>query len=97
MTFLKLIVSVLLLGWVLLKTDLGSVGQAFLQCHFGFLFLAFGLHFVGLLISVIRWKILYSALGGKISFLRLLNSYLVGFFFNTFLPSTVGGGMSAVL
>jgi len=94
---LKLVVSALLLTWVLSKTDLTSVGHAFSQCHFGFLLLAFGLHFVGLLISVVRWKILYQAIGGEISFLRLLNSYLVGFFFNTFLPSTVGGDISRSL
>jgi len=94
---LKFVVSALLLYWVLSKTDLASVGQAFKQCHLGFLALAFSLHFVGLFITVVRWRVLFQALGPKISFNRLLKSYLVGSFFNTFLPSTVGGDISRSL
>jgi len=94
---LKLVVSSLLLFWVLSKTDLSSIGDSFKQCHYGFLLIAFSLHFVGLFITVIRWQVLYQAIGPKIAFNRLLKSYLVGAFFNTFLPSTVGGDVSRSL
>jgi len=94
---IKLIVSAGLLWWVLSKTDLANIGEAFRECHVGFLLLAFSLHFVGLAITVVRWQILYQAVGPKIAFSRLLKSYLVGSFFNTFLPSTVGGDVSRSL
>lgn len=94
---LKLIVSVGLLGWVLSQTDLRSVAEAFTQCHLGLLLAAFALHFVGFLISVVRWHVLLQALSIEAPFSHLFKSYLVGFFFNTFLPSTVGGDIVRTL
>lgn len=94
---LKLLVSLLLLGWVLSKTDLAQVKEAFSQANLFYLVLAFSLHFIGIALTVIRWRVLLDALGDKISYWRLTQSFMVGQFFNTFLPSTVGGDISRSL
>lgn len=90
----KFLVTAGLLWWVLSKTDLSSVGAAFSQCRPGWLILAFLLHFVGLFITVVRWEILFHPFGSKIPLRRLTQSFMVGQFFNSFLPSTVGGDIS---
>jgi glycosyltransferase 2 family protein len=52
---------------------------------------AFSLHFVGLYLSALRWQILLAVQGIECRILPLINSYLVGGFFNLFLPTQVGG------
>lgn len=46
---------------------------------------------VGLVLSALRWKILLGAAGVSISLWRALRLYLGAFFFNLFLPTSVGG------
>jgi uncharacterized membrane protein YbhN (UPF0104 family) len=45
----------------------------------------------GLALSALRWKVLLGAAGVRMPFLRSLRLYFVGYFFNFFLPTTVGG------
>jgi uncharacterized protein (TIRG00374 family) len=42
-------------------------------------------------VSSLKWKILLNSLNHKFSFFRLFNFYLIGKFFNNFLPSNIGG------
>ena len=58
------------------------------------LFFSFCLHFVGLFLSACRWRLLLNAQGIDASLRALSSSYMVGFFFNTFLPTTVGGDIT---
>src|SRR3989304_4390275 len=46
---------------------------------------------IGLLISAYRWKLLLRAQSVEAPTLDLLQSYLIGGFFNNFLPTRVGG------
>jgi len=49
------------------------------------------LHLIGFLLSAYRWQLLLEAQNARVSIGFLIKSYLVGIFFNNFLPSTVGG------
>ena len=62
--------------------------------NFIWLALAFSLHSVGLFLSACRWRLLLKAQEMNGSVRALASSYMVGFFFNTFLPTTVGGDIS---
>jgi hypothetical protein len=53
--------------------------------------MAFSLHLVGFTVSAYRWRLLLRAQGSDASIPFLIKSYIVGMFFNNFLPSTVGG------
>jgi len=57
---------------------------------------SFLLHAVGLLISSVRWQILIKAQGDQARLSFLAKSYLVGIFFNNFLPSRIRGDVSRI-
>lgn len=55
------------------------------------LFLSFSIAPLSVLVSVVKWKILLDSQQVNVSLSRLYMYYLIGHFFNNFLPSTVGG------
>lgn len=55
------------------------------------IFLAGALHIIGLLISAYRWQLLLRAQMVNAPIKDLIQSYLIGGFFNNFLPTRVGG------
>ncbi len=73
------------------KVDFREVIRVFADVHWGWLLAGASLHVTGLLFSSIRWKILLSAQNIHQSIFRLISYYLVGHFFNMFLPTKVGG------
>ncbi len=92
--FFKLVVSSFLLAYILSKVDVALVWFSIKQASLHWLILAFSLHFVGLFLSACRWRLLLNAQGIDASLRALSSSYMVGFFFNTFLPTTVGGDIT---
>ncbi len=91
MLILKCIISFLLLSFLLYKTDLTLIGSALKSANPFWVIAAFLLHIIGFLLSAYRWQILLEAQGAKVPLEFLIKSYLVGIFFNNFLPSTIGG------
>ncbi|MHB1319438.1 MAG: lysylphosphatidylglycerol synthase transmembrane domain-containing protein, partial [Anaerolineae bacterium] len=63
----------------------------------GLLLSAWALFLTGVVIRVLRWRALLHGLGLRPPFLLLLKLYLVGGFFNSFLPSGFGGDVVRVL
>ena len=91
---LKLVVSVSLLIYVLAKVDITLIWSSIRKASLVWLAFALSLHFVGLFLSACRWRLLLNAQGIDASLRALSSSYMVGFFFNTFLPTTVGGDIT---
>jgi len=87
----KISFSFVLLYYLLSRTDLAMIWSSLKSTNLFWVIGAFSLHFTGLLFSVLRWQLLLSAQEIKVPFLSLLNSYVVGTFFNNLLPTTVGG------
>lgn len=52
---------------------------------------------IGLVLSALRWKVLLGAVGVALPFRRSLSLYFVGYFFNFFLPTTVGGDVARAM
>ena len=89
---LKLIVSLSLLGFILFwKTSPKAIFRVLSEVDLFWIILSFSLHSLGLLISAVRWQILIRAQGDTASLIFLAKSYLVGAFFNNFLPTRIGG------
>jgi len=88
---LKSLVSCLVLGYLLSTTNLKALGLAFKTASPGWLAVAFSLHVIGFLLSAYRWQMLLDVRHAHYSIGYLVRSYLIGIFFNSFLPSTVGG------
>ncbi len=55
------------------------------------LIFSLSLHFVGVLLGSSRWKILLESYGIDVPQKELYRLYMIGSFFNTFLPTSVGG------
>jgi uncharacterized protein (TIRG00374 family) len=58
---------------------------------------AIAIHLVGMGIRAYRWWLLIAALGAPVPFGRLLYLYFVGNFFNTFLPTGIGGDVVKII
>ena len=81
------VIAYLLIKQVPLKDILSAIGNV----NVFWLILSFSLHSFGLLISALRWQILIRAQGNDVPLNYLAKSYLVGNFFNLFLPTRFGG------
>jgi uncharacterized protein (TIRG00374 family) len=89
---LKLVFSFSIIIYLLLKVvPIQEVIDALNDIHFFWLVLSFSLHALGLIISAHRWQILIRAQGDEVPLGFLAKSYLVGNFFNLFLPTRFGG------
>lgn len=88
---LKVGVSGALIAYLVRRTDLAEVWTVVRGADGLILGSAFFLFYVGYSIVAKRWQLLLSALGTAVSFWYLFRSFMVGVFFNNFLPSIVGG------
>lgn len=89
--FLRCFVSILLIIFVLSRSNLTEIFAAMKSANILFLFFSFLLTYVGFAISSIRWQVLLRAQDIEIPLGFLLRSFIVSIFFTNFLPSTVGG------
>jgi glycosyltransferase 2 family protein len=89
--WLRLIGSVVLVGYIAWKTDWSRIATAFNNLDSRFWFAALGLQLITQVISTWRWRMLAEPfkLGG--TFREYLSYYFVGMFFNLVLPTSVGG------
>jgi glycosyltransferase 2 family protein len=91
-TALKLAFSLSILAFLLItKTSVRDILRVLSGVEIPWMAAAFSLHAVGLFCSAYRWQILARAQGDVIPLGYLMKSYLVGTFFNNFLPTSFGG------
>ena len=89
---LKLVFSFSILVFILVKeVRIKDIPLALKNIDIFWLALSFSLHALGLLISAYRWQILIRAHKDDVPLGYLAKSYLVGNFFNLFLPTRFGG------
>lgn len=86
---LKIVVSSLLIGYVIMSNDLVKVYGSLSTVDISFLLLASFLLIINYFFSSLRWY--YLNLDKKVSFFYLLKLYFIGTFFNNFLPTSIGG------
>ncbi len=88
----KIIFSFSILAFILIrKVKVKDIPGALRDVDLLLLMLSFSLHALGLLISAYRWQILIRAQEDDVPLGFLAKSYLVGNFFNLFLPTRFGG------
>lgn len=88
---IKIGVSVALLWVLLANVDLAQLWRIARTASVPWLAAALVIYFSMYLLSAWRWRILLETQHAHVSFGRLIASFLVGSFFNNFLPSNIGG------
>jgi hypothetical protein len=87
----KAIVSIALIWYLLSKTEFAAIYASLVSANLFWLLLALITLYIGKILTTYRWQRLLRAQGIQIPFKNLLASVFVGQFFNSFLPTTVGG------
>lgn len=89
---LKFIFSFAILIYIFVKVaPIDAILRVIKEANIFWLLASFSLHALGVLISAYRWQILIHAQGDLVPLGFLAKSYLVGTFFNNFLPTRFGG------
>jgi glycosyltransferase 2 family protein len=96
-TLLKVGVTAVGLAFVLYQVPLAEIRTVLAGVSWRWLATAFLLVNAGLVVRAFRWFLLLRGLGISVPLPRLVGLYLVGNFFNAFLPSGFGGDVVRVL
>ena len=90
--WIRPVVSIALLVLLFsLLVDIDDVWTAVVQARLEGMAMAIAFIILALIVSAIKWGILLRAQVASISLPYLFNTYLIGLFFNNFLPSNIGG------
>ena len=89
--YLRVLVSLGLIGYVFYKTGLTQLWDAIKQTQVVFLLLSVAVTPLLIFISAWKWQVILKALKIKVSVFKCFWLYVVGYFFNTVLPTNVGG------
>lgn len=93
-TLLRLGLGIGLLGVVLARADLGDVRRSLQRAHLGWIGTAILAQVVAKALWAFRWSVLLRAAGYARRTGELFGLILVGLFFGSFLPSSVGGDVA---
>lgn len=91
---IRVVVSVGLLVYLIHLADLDKIYTSLQKVDLKYFGLALLIFMVGLLLLTKRWQILLNQVKIPQKFSRLINFYFIGYFFNNFLPTTIGGDVS---
>jgi uncharacterized protein (TIRG00374 family) len=94
---LRILISLIVLVIVIANVGADRLFEALRSINLGWFAIALLFHLIGLVVRTYRWSILIKALGTPVSFGRLLYLYLAGTFFNTFLPTGIGGDVVKII
>ena len=89
--FLKFLVAVGFIGWLLYRINWKEVLFYFKQMDIWWMFCFVFIYAIGIGISSYKWKILANFKGFSIKLRELFKIYLTGAFINNFFPSIIGG------
>jgi hypothetical protein len=90
-TALKALIGLGLLGALIWKIDWRATLGVLKNITLGWVLILLLISFVLIFISCVKWKLFLSVRAVQASLWRLHELYLIGYFFNNFAPSNVGG------
>jgi uncharacterized protein (TIRG00374 family) len=95
--FVKLAVSIGLLGVLVTLVDLRTLLDRFRDVDLRFIAVAVGIFFAQYVLSTFKWQVLLRADGIVMPYGFLLRTYMIGNFMSLFLPTSFGGDVYRVL
>lgn len=96
MNSLRFIISFGLLGFLVYNADLDKIIQVLRNTDSGYFGLALLAFLAALFLFALRWKILLNYIDVRLGFMQLTGFYFIGYFFNNFLPTMIGGDVSRI-
>ncbi|OQD42376.1 lysylphosphatidylglycerol synthetase [Croceivirga radicis] len=90
-TALKIVVSIALLYFIFTKIDYNTVITTIKKAHLGYLSLALGLFILSKYFNALRLNLYLHAIEVPLSHRSNFKLYLLGMFYNLFLPGGIGG------
>jgi uncharacterized protein (TIRG00374 family) len=96
-TLIKVGITLISLAYVFTQVPLSEIGDGIRQARWGWLLLAMGINFSGLVLRSVRWAILLNGIGSTVPLPQLIRLYFVGAFFNGVLPSGFGGDVVRII
>jgi len=96
-TWLRIVVTIALLGLLAWKADWAEIGKTFAQVPLVSIVLALLIYAAAQVFSSVRWATLAAALGIVQPLRRYVRLYCIGMFANLFLPTSVGGDVVRAL
>lgn len=94
---IKIGVSLIVLAIVIQRVGADDLLDALRSVDMRWLAAALATHLLGIAVRAYRWSVLIASLGAPVPFGRLLYLYFVGNFFNTFLPTGIGGDVVKII
>jgi hypothetical protein len=85
-----------LISLLLARLDIARTVSVLVAVRWDFLLAALGTFAASLVLGNVQWMILLSLQGIRLPFRKALSFYLVGAFFNNFLPANIGGDIVRV-
>ncbi len=99
-SLLKIVISLGLLAFLVYRARpervLAVLTKVQAQQGLPFLFGALFLMILAVLFLALRWKVLLKGYGFRLTLSELFGFYLIGMFFNNFLPSSIGGDVMRI-
>ncbi len=93
---IQAIVAAALLVLLFRKFDWSAFQSAFAPIPLHFYVASFGILVAGQALYVFKWQVVLNAMGLRLRFWDLAELYLLGTFFNNFLPTMIGGDAARV-
>lgn len=87
----KVVVAVALLGFILWRVDWPRLGESLRQANLPLILFVLACMTANVLVSAYKWKLLLRIHGLPARLRDLARYYFAAFFFNNFLPTTIGG------
>jgi uncharacterized protein (TIRG00374 family) len=94
---LRILISLVVLIVVISSVGLERLWAVLSSVNPGWFLIALVIHALGIVIRTFRWAILVKSLDVRVSFGRLFYLYMAGTFFNTFLPTGIGGDVVKII
>jgi glycosyltransferase 2 family protein len=88
---LRILVSASLLIYLLLQVEIARLIAIWRELLLPLLLLSIVLQIGGVFVSALKWWLLLRASGQSLPYLWTVRAYLIGQFFNNFLPTMIGG------
>lgn len=93
---LRLLISSFACLFLAYKVDWNEFANQLKELQLMYLFLAFAAVITCIVISAYKWFLL-CRLNGEVTFYQCFRWYYIGFFFNNFLPGSIGGDVSRII